>query len=189
MNSKERVDVSKEIAEKGLAYRFEPAAVGYEGLLYDLYDRKIDYNTFLDSVQKIEEINTDWFDILYHTSVSHKHNLSISGADDRVNYYVSGAYTDDNANLRGTGMQTYNVMGKVQVKIAKKLTGTVQVRGSVQNKDYLNSGISPYSYAYNTSRAIPAYNEDGSLSYYNACLLYTSPSPRDMRRSRMPSSA
>ena len=168
MNSKERVDVSKEIAEKGLAYRFEPAAVGYEGLLYDLYDRKIDYNTFLDSVQKIEEINTDWFDILYHTSVSHKHNLSISGADDRVNYYVSGAYTDDNANLRGTGMQTYNVMGKVQVKIAKKLTGTVQVRGSVQNKDYLNSGISPYSYAYNTSRAIPAYNEDGSLSYYNA---------------------
>ena len=25
--------------------------------------------------------------------------------------------------------------------------------------------------------------------YYNTCLLYTSPSPRDMRRSRMPSSA
>ena len=24
---------------------------------------------------------------------------------------------------------------------------------------------------------------------YNSCLLYTSPSPRDMRRSRMPSSA
>ena len=27
------------------------------------------------------------------------------------------------------------------------------------------------------------------FSIYNACLLYTSPSPRDMRRSRMPSSA
>ena len=25
--------------------------------------------------------------------------------------------------------------------------------------------------------------------YHNSCLLYTSPSPRDMRRSRMPSSA
>ncbi|GAB5817587.1 hypothetical protein JMUB7533_26690 [Staphylococcus aureus] len=25
--------------------------------------------------------------------------------------------------------------------------------------------------------------------YFNNCLLYTSPSPRDMRRSRMPSSA
>ena len=35
-------------------------------------------------------------------------------------------------------------------------------------------------------------NEDGSLTLYtwnNDCLLYTSPSPRDQRGSRMPSSA
>ena len=33
-------------------------------------------------------------------------------------------------------------------------------------------------------------NEKISLAtVYNTCLLYTSPSPRDMRRSRMPSSA
>ena len=31
--------------------------------------------------------------------------------------------------------------------------------------------------------------DDNSHAYYLACLLYTSPSPRDMRRSRMPSSA
>ena len=30
---------------------------------------------------------------------------------------------------------------------------------------------------------------DGSDGYLTCCLLYTSPSPRDMRRSRMPSSA
>ena len=29
----------------------------------------------------------------------------------------------------------------------------------------------------------------GKTTMFNACLLYTSPSPRDMRRSRMPSSA
>ena len=33
------------------------------------------------------------------------------------------------------------------------------------------------------------YQQDGSSSAYWLCLLYTSPSPRDMRRSRMPSSA
>ena len=31
--------------------------------------------------------------------------------------------------------------------------------------------------------------EDNILYKFNSCLLYTSPSPRDMRRSRMPSSA
>ena len=33
---------------------------------------------------------------------------------------------------------------------------------------------------------IKLYNKMG---WFNSCLLYTSPSPRDMRRSRMPSSA
>ena len=30
---------------------------------------------------------------------------------------------------------------------------------------------------------------EGEIAVINTCLLYTSPSPRDMRRSRMPSSA
>ena len=30
---------------------------------------------------------------------------------------------------------------------------------------------------------------NNKITIFNACLLYTSPSPRDMRRSRMPSSA
>ena len=38
---------------------------------------------------------------------------------------------------------------------------------------------------------IPVRTEEGSKlrRFFRACLLYTSPSPRDMRRSRMPSSA
>ena len=41
------------------------------------------------------------------------------------------------------------------------------------------------------SKAIALYDgiKQGALARYYDCLLYTSPSPRDMRRSRMPSSA
>ncbi|MCM1178307.1 MAG: SusC/RagA family TonB-linked outer membrane protein [Clostridium sp.] len=168
MNSQERIEVSKEIASKGLDYRFTPAAIGYEGLLYDLYDRKISYDQFLGSVQQLESMNTDWFDLLYRTSVSHRHNLSISGANDKVNYYVSGAYTDENANVKGTGVNQYNAMAKVQVNFIPQLTGTVQLRANISEKDYQHSSISPYSYAYNTSRAIPAFNADGTYAFYNA---------------------
>ncbi len=168
MNSKERIEVSKEIADKGLDYRFTPAAIGYEGLLYDLYDRKLTYGQFLSGVQQLETMNTDWFDLLYRTSVSHRHNLSISGANDKVNYYVSGAYTDENANVKGTGVNQYNAMAKVQVNFIPQLTGTVQLRANISEKDYQHSSISPYSYAYNTSRAIPAFNADGTYAFYNA---------------------
>ena len=34
-----------------------------------------------------------------------------------------------------------------------------------------------------------AYDEDAAIDALQSCLLYTSPSPRDIRRSRMPSSA
>ncbi|MBQ0149634.1 MAG: SusC/RagA family TonB-linked outer membrane protein [Bacteroidales bacterium] len=168
MNSLERVEVSKEIESKGLDYRFEPAAVGYEGLLYDLYDRKLSYDDFLASVKRIEEMNTDWYSLLYKTSVSHKHNISISGADKAVNYYVSGSYVDDQATLKGTGVKQYNIMGKVQVNFLSNLIGTVQIRGNISDKTYQHSSISAYTYAYSTSRAIPAFNEDGSYAYYNA---------------------
>ena len=38
-------------------------------------------------------------------------------------------------------------------------------------------------------RAVDTYKVPGWLVYDNTCLLYTSPSPRDQRGSRMPSSA
>ena len=40
-----------------------------------------------------------------------------------------------------------------------------------------------------TKKVSFANSEDVKLAIECACLLYTSPSPRDMRRSRMPSSA
>ena len=39
-----------------------------------------------------------------------------------------------------------------------------------------------------SEQARPKY-KDGTVANSKYCLLYTSPSPRDMRRSRMPSSA
>jgi TonB-linked outer membrane protein, SusC/RagA family len=166
MNSKDRIAVSKEIESKGLAYNFIPAAVGYEGLLYDLYDRKITYDQFLEDVSILETNNTDWFDLLYSNALSHKHNISISGANDIVNYYLSGGYTSNKSNLNNTGVEKYNALMKFNIKMAKNLTGTFQLRGSFLTKDYLHSSIAPYEYAYNTSRAIPAFNPDNSYVYY-----------------------
>ena len=167
MNSQERVDVSREIEQKGLTYRFVPARVGYEGLLYDLYDKNIDYDTFREKVADMEVLNTDWFDAIYRTSVSQRHNVSISGGTNTLNYYVSGSFNKENANVKGTGVTSYNVMAKTQARFRDNLIGTFQVRANTSAKDYLHSSISPYGYAYNTSRAIPLYNEDGSLAFYN----------------------
>ena len=56
----------------------------------------------------------------------------------------------------------------------------------------MKQGGSLLTLTYESTKAIPNYNVMGvckSALEASVCLLYTSPSPRDMRRSRMPSSA
>ena len=175
MNSKDRIEVSKEIEQRGLSFGTPPARVSYEGALLDLYDRTITYEEFQKKVKRLEEVNTDWFDIIYRTSFSQKHNVSISGANDKVNYYFSGGLQHIPATVRGTGVKQFNGLMKLGVNLLSNLKMELQMRASTDDKDYLHSSLSPYQYAYNTSRAIPCYNEDGTLAYYNKTQGYEFP--------------
>jgi TonB-linked SusC/RagA family outer membrane protein len=167
MNSQERVEVSKEIERRALAYGFPPARVGYEGLLMDYYDRKLTTDEFLRKVQSMEKLNTDWFDVIFRTAFTHKHNISLSGAHDKLNYYLSMAYTGSDANVRDNEAKLYNAMMKMEYILNPKVKVAAQLMADISKKKYYHSSLNAYQYAYETSRAVPAYNEDGSLAFYN----------------------
>lgn len=167
MNSQERIDVSKEIVEKGLKYDMAPAHVSYEGALYDFYAKNITYSEFHERVKSLEEQNTDWLDILFRNSVSQKHNLSISGANEKTNYYFSGGFTNSNGTFKENDLNQYNATMKINSKLTDKLSVGLQLRASASKRKYQHSSIDPFQYAYQTSRAISSHNDDGSLSYYN----------------------
>ena len=167
MNSKERIDVSKEIEERGLTFGIKPSNIGYEGALYDLYAKRITQEQFVDRVYDLEKVNTDWYDELFRTDVSHKHSLSISGGSEFVNYYFSAGYANTNAVVKGSDVENYNALLKLNLELSKRLNVGLSLRAYAATKKYLHGSIDPYGYAYNTSRAIPAYNEDGSYLFYN----------------------
>lgn len=77
--------------------------------------------------------------------------------------------------MRGTGVKQFNGLMKLGVNLLSNLKMELQMRASTDDKDYLHSSLSPYQYAYNTSRAIPCYNEDGTLAYYNKTQGYEFP--------------
>ncbi|MCK9181075.1 MAG: SusC/RagA family TonB-linked outer membrane protein, partial [Bacteroides sp.] len=167
MNSKERIEVSEEAFERGLTYRNAPAHVSYEGALYDLFAKNISYDEFLEKVKFYKEQNTDWLDELFRTSFSQTHNISLSGANTNTNYYFSGAYKKANGNFKDNSLEQYNGLLKLSSNLNEKLRVGVDMRVSSSKKKYQHSSIDPFKYAYQTSRAIPLYNKDGSLSYYN----------------------
>ena len=166
MNSQERVAFGKSLADQHYVFPTKMPLVGYEGALYRLQNGQIGYDEFLNEVTWFEKVNTDWFDILTHDAYSHGHTLKVSGGSDIIRYYTSLGYDRDNGVSNTTYTERYTVTAKMDVNMTEKLLFSIKVNGNVQKKNHLATSIDAMDYAYNTTRALPCYNEDGSLYYY-----------------------
>lgn len=167
MNSQDRVDVSREIYNKGLEYEYSPAAVGYEGALYELFSKQITQDQFSQRVKDMEEMNTDWFDILFRNAVTQKNTLSISGADEVTNYYFSLGYSNQQSTAIESGVSNLSSIMKMDFNLSKKLNVGFQLRGAINKRKYQHNSISAYGYAHNTSRVIPIADANGNPVFYN----------------------
>lgn len=167
MNSKERIDLSKEIERRNLEYPFMVSRIGYEGLLMDFYDRKLTEDQFLQQVKELEEVNTDWFGLMFQPTVQQRHNVSISGGSEKMTYYASGSFNSDPDIVKTKGVRSYSGMMKLNFKPIDKVTAQLQLRVNGNDKQYTYPTVAPYRYALETSRAIPAFDKDGERVFYN----------------------
>lgn len=166
MNSKERIDFSREIFEKRLLGKIPTSSVGYENLYQRYQNKEISFDVFNQSVKGLEMMNTNWIDMLYQTQLSNNHSLSISGGNDKTTYYSSLHYGNNNGAAIGNASQQMGASFHMDSHLSKKIRA-----GFGMNTNYTTTdgfyGVSPYDYALSTSRAIPAFNSDGSLFFYN----------------------
>lgn len=77
--------------------------------------------------------NTDWTTPLYRTTLMHQHNVSVSGGTDRVNYYVSGGFMNQEGIMKGNENQRANFRSNVDATPFKNLRVSLNVAGTVQD--------------------------------------------------------
>ena len=166
MDSRERIAFSRSMIENRLGYPKVDSWVGYEAAYRDYINGHIGYSEFSNLVTKYETMNTDWFDILMQDSWSNKHTVNLSGGTDNTRYYASVGMDSAKGSVKGEKNDTYtaalNISGNYN-----KLTVHFGVTANISDKVYTPSSVGAVDFAYNTSRAVPAYNDDGSLWYYN----------------------
>lgn len=172
MNSQERIQFGKDLVNAHFTFPSAMPMVGYEGTWYRLQNGDINYSQFLSEVQYYEQVNTDWFDILTRDAYSHDHTLSVSGGSEDMRYYASLGYSRDNGVSKTTYGNRYSMMLNLDATISPKFRASLRMNGNVQKKNNLIAAVNAMDYAYNTSRAVPCYNEDGSLYYYNESEAY-----------------
>ena len=107
MNSKERVDVSREIYERGLVNGNVLQDVGYQEVLQQYLQDKISYDQFNASVKRLETVNTDWFDLLFENPFSYSNSISVSGGSDKTTYYASFGMSNNNGTAKGNDSKNY----------------------------------------------------------------------------------
>lgn len=174
MNSLERIQFSKEAYDAGVRYQQDPLpqVYTYEGLMAMFNQRMINEEQFSSYMQRLETVNTDWFDLLTRNAVSQSHNLSVSGGTDKYTYNASIGYSDNKGMEVGNENDQLTTRLSINSNVNEKLRISVQLNGSIRNSYGYGAGVNPYSYALNTSRAIPAYEENGELAYYSKYYQY-----------------
>lgn len=72
---------------------------------------------------------TDWFDEIFRTGFMQQHNVSAAGSTDRVNYYTSIGYMEQQGTIKKTDYSRINARANLDIKVAKNLTFAVNMGG------------------------------------------------------------
>jgi len=64
---------------------------------------------------------TNWFDASTRTGLQQEYQLSVSGAGEKMNYYLSAAYSDNKGIIVGDNFNRTSVLGKINTDITRWL--------------------------------------------------------------------
>lgn len=126
LNSKERVRLSQQIYDEGLG---NMGSVGLEHLLGLYASGNISKTELALRTKEVEEMNTDWFKLLFRNAYSQTHNLSISGGTDKTDYYVSLTYNGEDGVDKVSDYEQFGGLMKFNAEMFRgvKLGTTLQV--------------------------------------------------------------
>lgn len=181
--------------ERGEAKVSYSGKVGFSGLAYGKWDlmnttEKLNYEEMVGirtpgayDRPAIEAVDVDWRDVLYNDhAFTTSHDVTISGASEKNNYYISAGYLRQDGTAPSSGIERYSVRMNINASPKKWLnTGLNSTVGLTEN-------MAPF-YPSVTSRHNPAfsvylmnpyynpYNADGSVSDEEFYENYGRPNP------------
>ncbi len=109
--------------------------------------------------------NPDWFDIGYGNGLLHQHQISVSGGTDKIKYYVSGSYFDEEGIVTNSSdYSKISFRANIEAKATKNLTIGLSAVGTKSTQNVMASSF--YTRLIDTSPLAFPYNENGELIPY-----------------------
>lgn len=83
---------------------------------------------------------TDWFDLVSRTGFVQDHQISVSGAGNKVNYYLSGSFSQNQGIVVGDDFSRISVLSKINADITNWMQ--IGFDASYTFRDYSGAGAS-----------------------------------------------
>ena len=110
---------------------------------------------------------TNWQDAIFRTALQHQHQVSAQGGTDKVQYYVSGSFMDQQGTIIGSEFQRFSVRTNLdaQLKDWWKIGLNVAYSNTDENMKLADSDEGIIGYSLTSLPSAPIYDQDGN--YYN----------------------
>ncbi|MBQ0044456.1 MAG: TonB-dependent receptor [Bacteroidales bacterium] len=120
----------------------------------------------------LSKTDVNWMDMVYSDkAMLQSYELSVSGADEKTNYYISGGYYDQDGIAVGSGFKRYSFKTNLERKAAKWFTVGVNLNLNYQDIEQADEGaytlVTPISASRFMLPYYSPYNADGSLASVN----------------------
>ena len=127
---------------------------------------------------------TNWQDAVFQTAWQHSHQVSAQGGTDKVQYYVSGSYMNQEGTIIGSEFNRLAFRANIDAELKKWLKMGVNISYSNSNDDLklADSDEGLITYSLTTIPSIPIYNINGGYSSVSQ-EGYTNPNPIAMAMS------
>ena len=111
-------------------------------------------------------IGTNWQDAIFQTAWQQSHQISAEGGTDKVNYYISGNWTDQDGTIIGSEFQRYSMRVNLSAQLKKwfKLGLNATYSKTSESLKLADGSEGLINYSLTTPPDIQIYNINGGYS-------------------------
>ena len=135
------------------------------------YEKEIGMTTGQD-YDYLSKIDVNWMDVVFNdNAMLQSHEVSVSGATDKTNYYLSGGYYDQQGIAPGSMFERYSLRFNFEQDMAKWLRMGTNTMFNFQNIEQADEGsyalVTPISASRFMLPYWNPYNADGTIASIN----------------------
>ncbi|WP_240642976.1 SusC/RagA family TonB-linked outer membrane protein [Sinomicrobium pectinilyticum] len=169
LSGKPRISYNGYAGLESLAHRLEPR--GPEAYVQKYADymraRGLEQTDVLPNTFEINNYNagitTDWLDAVTRAGTIQEHNISVSGGTEKVKYYVSGGYLDQEGVIKGYQFNRTSFRSNLDIQITDYLKVGTSAFFTANNYD---GGRANFLFAAAMSPYSQVYNDEGNYEIY-----------------------